>query len=577
LLDKIKIILFSFLIFGFTLQLLSQEFKNTDSLEKRLYLTQGNLERVELLIQLADLYIYNKPVKALLYADEAYHISNNLGDEPQMLQTLLIMAKAYRLKTDLAKSLQSANRALEISSRLGYQSEYAMSILDIGKAYRDLGDNARSSESCFKALEIFEKIDNKKGIADALNSIGNNYFDQKEIPKSYEYYQRSLAISKTINDKIGIARGLNNVADYYSYTNETEKVIYHYKEAIRINSEIGQMQWVGINLMNIGEVLTKNNHPDSAVFYIRKSIAIFEKLNNIPNLVLAKLSLCDFWVSTGNLDKAIDLAQETYELVKDENLLRCTYQAALNLHDLYKIKGDLKNTCLFSEIQHQLNDSLETSKSLTKISQLELQAEFDKINQQKIIEQQRQNYIFSTIIIIIIFVFISIIIVIFARNRIKVKRIFFEQQRLEADIEYKNKELTSKVMTLMKKNEINSELSNKLLQLEKEAKSETIKSGIKNIVSELHKSKDKDVWEEFNVRFKEVHTDFYLRLIKNHPDISPSEQRLCAFLKLNLSTKDISELTGLQFRSIENARSKLRKKLKITNPKDSLVSFLARY
>ena len=58
------------------------------------------------------------------------------------------------------------------------------------------------------------------------------------------------------------------------------------------------------------------------------------------------------------------------------------------------------------------------------------------------------------------------------------------------------------------------------------------------------------------------------------PDLSPSEQRLCAFLRLNMSTKEISELTGQRISSLETARYRLRKKLGITNSHINLITFL---
>ena len=73
----------------------------------------------------------------------------------------------------------------------------------------------------------------------------------------------------------------------------------------------------------------------------------------------------------------------------------------------------------------------------------------------------------------------------------------------------------------------------------------------------------------------EVHEDFYDTLLKRFPDLSPSELRLCAFLKLNMTTKEISELTGHQMNSLEMARYRLRQKLGISNSEVNLITFLS--
>ncbi len=81
-------------------------------------------------------------------------------------------------------------------------------------------------------------------------------------------------------------------------------------------------------------------------------------------------------------------------------------------------------------------------------------------------------------------------------------------------------------------------------------------------------------WNEFEIRFKEVHEDFYQKLSSRYPELSPGDIRLCSFLKLNLSTKEISEITGQSISAIEKARYRLRKKLKINNKTDNLTTFM---
>jgi len=92
---------------------------------------------------------------------------------------------------------------------------------------------------------------------------------------------------------------------------------------------------------------------------------------------------------------------------------------------------------------------------------------------------------------------------------------------------------------------------------------------------ELHRSVESEIWEDFELRFKEVHSDFYTKLIHTFPDLSPNEQRLCAFLKLNMSTKEISELTGQSSKALEMARYRLRIKLNISGTDENLIAFLS--
>ena len=131
-------------------------------------------------------------------------------------------------------------------------------------------------------------------------------------------------------------------------------------------------------------------------------------------------------------------------------------------------------------------------------------------------------------------------------------------------------------MSLLKKNEMLSEISKKLIDVKNDAVKDETKEAIRKIHKELQKSTDHEIWEEFELRFRQVHSEFYDKLMKKFPDLSPSEQRLCAFLRLNMSSKEISELTGQSLNALETARYRLRKKLGISKSQVNLITFLSK-
>ena len=95
-----------------------------------------------------------------------------------------------------------------------------------------------------------------------------------------------------------------------------------------------------------------------------------------------------------------------------------------------------------------------------------------------------------------------------------------------------------------------------------------------DIIRELEQGITKDTWKEFELRFQDVHSDFYDKLNTLYPDLSPNELRLCAFLRLNMTTKDIAAITYLSINSINVARHRLRKKLDIDQD-ENLIKYLS--
>jgi DNA-binding CsgD family transcriptional regulator len=127
-------------------------------------------------------------------------------------------------------------------------------------------------------------------------------------------------------------------------------------------------------------------------------------------------------------------------------------------------------------------------------------------------------------------------------------------------------------MYMIRKNELITSVFEKLIQSKLLFKKENQKI-IDEIIHDLQSSTDDDVWTEFEVRFQQVHNDFYTKLNERFPNLSANEKRLSAFLRLNMSTKEISAITYQSPNSITVARSRLRKKLGLDTD-ENLISFL---
>ena len=207
-----------------------------------------------------------------------------------------------------------------------------------------------------------------------------------------------------------------------------------------------------------------------------------------------------------------------------------------------------------------------------------MQFEFDKMLKEKELEQTEKEarqkrkdliyfMIFAGILLALIILFL-----LFRLQKVQVKRINLEKINLQSDLDYKNRELTTNVMYLLKKNEFIINISDKLKKSRYDFKPENRKI-VDDIIRELENSSTKDTWKDFEVRFQEVHADFYQKLIKKFPDLSPNELKLSAFLRFNMSTKEISTITFQSPKSIGMARFRLRKKMGLGSY-DNLINFL---
>nr|WP_242692180.1 triple tyrosine motif-containing protein [Aridibaculum aurantiacum] len=145
-------------------------------------------------------------------------------------------------------------------------------------------------------------------------------------------------------------------------------------------------------------------------------------------------------------------------------------------------------------------------------------------------------------------------------------------EKLEAEIQHKNTELASTAMHLVQKGELLGKVKDQMLKLKTSVVDE--KDELKKILRTISDEERMDEqWEHFSIHFDKVHSDFLVTLKKRYPLLSNNEMKLCAYLRMNLSTKEIAQMMNISVRGVEISRYRLRKKLEIA--KDvSLFDFL---
>ncbi len=146
-----------------------------------------------------------------------------------------------------------------------------------------------------------------------------------------------------------------------------------------------------------------------------------------------------------------------------------------------------------------------------------------------------------------------------------------EKEKMAKEVRSKQKELTSTAMNVAKKNELILELKGLLLvNKEKFSNQQRYRSFIKKLD---HSINDDEDWRNFEINFKELHEDFFEKLLDKYKGLTPKDLKLCAYLKMNLSSKEIAPLMGITTRGVEIHRYRLRKKLGIDGS-ENISNFL---
>lgn len=353
-----------------------------------------------------------------------------------------------------------------------------------------------------------------------------------------------------------------------------KKATNYYKKALKIAHQLDSKLDIAENLSSIGRVLTKLGKNKEALTRLQQSIVISQKYRFLEELRDAYRTMATIY-----------LKEENYQL---------TYQY---YQHYAQIKDTLYNTKSVVEIA-RLRQNYESERQAQKIALLERDKQLQRIS----------NYMLIGGLILLLS--ISVLIFYWQRTKIEKNRELLKQnqriyetqqelieveltntqlneqklkielenkrlkeQQLQYTLETQNKSLTSHALLIIQKNKMLDQINEKLTEIIQTNGRDTKKrlKDLKNLIGDGF-SFDKE-WKEFKVVFEQVHEDFFEKLKANHSDLTSSETRLCALLKLNLSSKDIATIMGISQDSLRIARYRLRKKLAL--PKGSnLISFI---
>jgi DNA-binding CsgD family transcriptional regulator len=129
-------------------------------------------------------------------------------------------------------------------------------------------------------------------------------------------------------------------------------------------------------------------------------------------------------------------------------------------------------------------------------------------------------------------------------------------------------------MHLVQKEEFLLKIKDELQHLNKPGNDKADAADLKKILRILsEEEKLNEEWEQFSVHFNKVHSDFLIRLKEKYPTLKPHELKLCAYLRMNLSSKEIAQLRSISVRGVEISRYRLRKKFELPT-ETNLFQFL---
>lgn len=401
----------------------------------------------------------------------------------------------------------------------------------IGAIFQALNENNEALLYFRQAEELFTQINCKNCITKNKINISNNLYmlgDKQNALNILLELERNPIVRKDTLYYINVLISIFQVSDQKN--SQTPRLAHNLVHKLKYQP------LYSLSELTLGALMANQNQNDSALYYLRTALISASKNKDVyhTRTILHKLS--DVHQKLNNIDSA-------YHYL----VLANKYQDSLLNHSKVLEMNKM-------EI-HQITQHYETS--LQK-------AEKDAIYQKNI-----------TIIIIIalLFVFGLICYILWLSRRKAIiskelkdtenKKLQLESERQQIEIDSKNRELSSNTLIIAQNNAKLKELYDKIETLEQRGKladevSEEFKNDLKSQLA------DTDDWQFFMFQFEQVYPNFMTRLKKAYPNLSETELRLCAYIRIGMSAKEIAQILSVQHETVNTTRYRIRKKIGLT-------------
>lgn len=446
----------------------------------------------------------------------------------------------------------------------------------LGATFADMGMPALGVDYYMAGLDLCRdpRLDEYKAMM--FNNLGIIYAQSEILDKAEDYFNQSLDINLRLKRHHETFLNFGNLSELYSLRGLTEKALDASQQSLDYIDQKKHPEQLARMRIQQGSLYIALNQPDMAISRFQSALKQYRELADCRGTVDAELHISDYFCRAGQPDSALAYATRAFDLCSRHERNEDMVTTLKNLSDIAAAKGDYRQALTLMCRSTELSDSLRNAESRLRLTN------WSGIGDSLHAVDRTHSDTFPlwakiTTALSILACMALAGLALSLRKRMRRNAAESQRQRHEAEIavDRLNREMTSLSLEKLKMHEaladINDSLRSVLTELSPREKEKRDK--LRELLGRVNNMSATDTDEEFKMFFERLHPDFYRNLSEKFPELTPRDLRLCAFLYLGMTTKEIAVLTYREVRSVDSARNRLRKKLNLDNSAD-LTSYI---
>ena len=564
-----------------------------DSLKNILQTQKDDSTRINILNTLSEqLKISGYYDSSLFYAEKGEVLAEKIGLKKGSARALRNIGIIYFHQSNYPRALEYMVKSLILCQQLGNKKGTLAGLTNIGNIYLKEGNSPKALEDYLSGLKIAQEITDSSDISSILSNIGLVYDMQGNYPKALEYELKGLILAQETKNKNAIVNQLRNIGNVYGEQGDYPKALEYELKSVKLAEGMGNKVnkiSMAFDLGNIGVVYTKESNYAEALEYEYKALNIARGIGETDEIADLHSNLGEIYTMLKQYKQAkihLDSALTIIRSTTDKEYTKGIYA---NLAKLDSATGNYKASYKDYRKYIAYRDSITNQESVMKITQMELNRKFEKIEDSIKAEQVKASFIQATEIsrkrvityIISVVLGLTVLLAIFLINRQQVKRkkdgLLFEREKHRMETELTNAKalLDEYIKTMTEKNSQLEQIKTDFEDFKNEQAPGLDEKRMERL-DHLNRTTilTDDDWNKFKQLFEQVHKDFLKRLREKLPDLTQAEVRLVCLTKLELGTKQMAGILGVSLDTIRKSRYRLRKKLGLSE-EDSIEDIVS--
>lgn len=564
----------------------------------------------------------NKSIDTALFSNAAQRIIKKqiLNSKKNNCDTCVIaglykLGLLYRNQNRLDSSGICFYKGLELTENVPGNHYKARLLTAIGDLERSTGDYKNSIIHLFKAIEFSAKKKRFTSLSTAYNRLAAtcyeiytggpverykfdktlrssciNFADTSKIQwiEAVKIYtDSSVHYSNLSNDRRNDSENQNLYGSYYRSKGQFEKALVCFKKAIQIAKERNSLHEIPNFTANISFTYLSQKNYKNAIESAKIALIDAKKNKQEGVILLSSIILYRSYIEIKDFKNALyynsivdstslKLLNEKSRILQNE--LAEKYEAEKRNRQIYELKQQnefsekLRNRMVFILIFSVLSAFLaiiifflrwKNAKQQAMISTKEATLNEAKLQKATLELQNNELEMARTALEL-------------KNKELELQNKELKEKELQYQLDITKQEITSKSLQIAQKNEFLAAAIENLKKFSGENASADQQKSIRSLITGFKANLHENYWAEFEASFEQVHVDFYKNIEAKYPNLTLNERKLCALIRLNLSTKEISLITQQTIAALEQARYRLRKKMNLS-PEANLSSILSSF